>query len=532
MLDAIKPTLYKLRHTPVTDFLREGFTASLDIHRLLKETTLPVPVQQLIERVVRRTRLWRSEKLDLQTELIGHFMDGMASGVSSEDLIRGFGDESNAARLIRSAKLRNRSALWRALQATLGFAAITGLPLVVFFLIWQWQHWDAMTRRIDALTAEAETRTQKRAVLHGAAAPGNAWDEYNIALGDSRPWGDDVLPGGSIFIRYAMRWEMNEQEKETARKLIAANAWRLDHLQLGAQRTDGQFPYRWRRGFGSDWPNMLRARMLANLACAQARILVEAGQGQKAADLLVDVAVFAQDLSTNAPMNSLRIGTAVYSTAFDELRRLLRERKFNSEEMENISRSLDTIDREFPKLNVALSNSIMGEGRFLIGASSTTWRERRSWIVDLQGARELDWRFTIAPRSYVLDAFEQMDPYLQRIARLEDLPYAQAKAQADQISAENHKSSNHFFREEDPNRVPRLLADQREPRALLRLVRAAIAVRMTGELPVIPDPFGTSLHSRRNANSITIWSLGRDGIDQNGKSDDTYQPDMVIEAPL
>jgi hypothetical protein len=531
MLDAIKPTLYKLRHTPVTDFLREGFTASLDIHRLLKETTLPVTVQQLIGRVVRRTRLWRSEKLDLQTELIGHFMDGMASGVSSEELIRGFGDESNAARLIRRAKLRNRPLFWRALQATLAFAAITGLPLLVFLVIWQWQHWDAMTRRIDALTTEAETRTQKRAVLHGVAAPGNAWDEYNIALGDSRPWGADAGNGG-IFFRYAMRYEMNEQEKETARKLIAANAWRLDHLQLGAQRTDGQFPYRWRRGFGGDGPSLLRTRMLANLACAQARILVETGQGQKAADLLGDVAMFAQDLSTNAPMQSLLIGTAVYSTAFDVLRRLLQEGKFNREEMENLARSLDTIDRDFPKLNVALSNSIMGEGRFLIRASSTSWRDRRNWLVGLGGARELDWRFTIAPKTYVLDAFEQMDPYLQRIANLEDLPYTQAKAQADQISEENRKSSNYFFREQDPKRVSKLLAVQREPRALLRLVRAAIAVRTTGNMPVIPDPFGTTLHSRRNSNRITIWSLGRDGIDQNGKSDDTYQPDMVIEVSL
>jgi hypothetical protein len=262
---------------------------------------------------------------------------------------------------------------------------------------------------------------------------------------------------------------MNEQEKETARKLIAANSWRLNHLQLGAQRTDGQFPYRWRRGFGGDGPGLLRIRMLANLACAQARILVEIGHGQKAADLLGDVAIFAQDLSTNAPMQSLLIGTSVYLTAFDVLRSLLQEGKFTREEMENISRSLDAIDRDFPKVNAALSNSIMGEGRFLISASSTTWRERRMWVVDPRGARELDWRFTIAPRSYVLDAFEQMDPYLQRIANLEDLPYTEAKAQADQISAENQ---------------------------------------------------------------ITIWSLGRDGIDQNGKSDDTYQPDMVIEMSL
>src|SRR5581483_666822 len=120
-----------------------------------------------------------------------------------------------------------------------------------------WQHWDAMSRRIEALTAEAEGRTEKRAVLHGVVAPVKAWDEYNIALGDPfKSLGDDI-GNGSIFIRYAKGYEMNEREQETARKLIAANAWRLHHLQLGAQRTDGQFPYEWRRRFESEGPSLL-----------------------------------------------------------------------------------------------------------------------------------------------------------------------------------------------------------------------------------------------------------------------------------
>jgi hypothetical protein len=117
MPDATRhPVLYKLRYTPVLDFLRIGFTARLDLNRPLETAALPLPIKQLIERVVRRTRLWRLEKLDVLTELIGHFTDGIAAGISAEALVEAFGDEASAAKLIRRAKRRNRPLYWQALR--------------------------------------------------------------------------------------------------------------------------------------------------------------------------------------------------------------------------------------------------------------------------------------------------------------------------------------------------------------------------------------------------------------------------------
>jgi hypothetical protein len=117
MTDATRhPVLYKLRYTPVFDFFRIGFTARLDLNRPLETAALPLPIKELIERVVRRTRLWRLEKLDVLTELIGHFTDGIAASVSADELIAAFGDEANAAKLIRRAKRRNRALYWQALR--------------------------------------------------------------------------------------------------------------------------------------------------------------------------------------------------------------------------------------------------------------------------------------------------------------------------------------------------------------------------------------------------------------------------------
>ncbi len=79
---------------------------------------LPSPCRDVIVRVVRRTRLWRGEKADVTGELAAHFRDGTDAGNSPEALIESFGDERQAARLIRRAKIRNRPVAWKALRWT------------------------------------------------------------------------------------------------------------------------------------------------------------------------------------------------------------------------------------------------------------------------------------------------------------------------------------------------------------------------------------------------------------------------------
>ncbi|MGA2500631.1 MAG: hypothetical protein ABSH20_23065 [Tepidisphaeraceae bacterium] len=69
-----------------------------------------------MSRVVRRTRLWALEKVEVVDELLAHFADGLEAGATLDELIDAFGDERQAARLIRRAKKRNRPLLWHALR--------------------------------------------------------------------------------------------------------------------------------------------------------------------------------------------------------------------------------------------------------------------------------------------------------------------------------------------------------------------------------------------------------------------------------
>jgi len=103
----------RLLHTPLFDLVRGRLTGSLDLRRVIAAAGLPQPVNDLIRRVARRTRLWRIERVDVARELAEHFRDGLAAGRTAEELIESFGDPRQAARLIRRAKLRSRPLFWR-----------------------------------------------------------------------------------------------------------------------------------------------------------------------------------------------------------------------------------------------------------------------------------------------------------------------------------------------------------------------------------------------------------------------------------
>lgn len=109
--------LHRIRYTPLRDVVRGRITGRLDLRRRIESAALPAPAAELVKRVVRRTRLWRLERVDVAEELIAHFADGIAAGEPVEDLVASFGDERRAARLITRAKRRGRPLPWHLLDA-------------------------------------------------------------------------------------------------------------------------------------------------------------------------------------------------------------------------------------------------------------------------------------------------------------------------------------------------------------------------------------------------------------------------------
>lgn len=94
---------------------------------------LPREVRALVMEVVRRTRLWRSEKADLARELCAHFEDAIASGTLPEKAVRAFGDAKSSAALIRRGKRRQRGLVWQAWRRALqGAGLLLAVGVVVY----------------------------------------------------------------------------------------------------------------------------------------------------------------------------------------------------------------------------------------------------------------------------------------------------------------------------------------------------------------------------------------------------------------
>jgi hypothetical protein len=123
------PTLWRrLRFTPARDWIRGRISGRLDIACFVERADLPANAQTLILDVVRRTRLWRREKIDVAVELIAHFQDGLDAERSTDDLVATFGNTKQTAKLIRRSKKRNRPMWWKTLRrCAQGVGVLVGL---------------------------------------------------------------------------------------------------------------------------------------------------------------------------------------------------------------------------------------------------------------------------------------------------------------------------------------------------------------------------------------------------------------------
>jgi len=105
----------------------------VSVDALLTAAALPASLATLCRDTVRRTCLWRSERLDVARELIAHFRDGLSAGRSDGELASTFGDPAVAARLIRRAAKRKRPLPWRGLvRAGQAVLAVLFLAIVAY----------------------------------------------------------------------------------------------------------------------------------------------------------------------------------------------------------------------------------------------------------------------------------------------------------------------------------------------------------------------------------------------------------------
>jgi len=148
MTDAA-PTLWRrLRYSRLRDVVRGRLDSSLDWRNAVGLAELPPELADAVRQVVGRTRLWRREKLDVATELVCHFQDGLEAGRLPDELLKSFGDPQAAAQLIGRAKRRGRSPLWK--LARYGWMSAAAL-LFVYIVAGIWMAAGRPTVKTDYL---------------------------------------------------------------------------------------------------------------------------------------------------------------------------------------------------------------------------------------------------------------------------------------------------------------------------------------------------------------------------------------------
>ncbi|MBK7405424.1 MAG: hypothetical protein IPJ41_12530 [Phycisphaerales bacterium] len=180
--DHAQPTLVRLAATtPARDWARLRLTGRLDWRAAIAEAGLPEPLADLVSRVVGRSRLWRSEKVDLAREMMAHFADGLHAGRTPEQLTADFGDPRRAGRLMGRAKRRGRHWAHRAFAHTIHGIGAVFLACALVYALLVWRYYTGEPRITRNFTAEYNSKIEQ------IPEADRAWGLYVESYNEAEP---------------------------------------------------------------------------------------------------------------------------------------------------------------------------------------------------------------------------------------------------------------------------------------------------------------------------------------------------------
>ena len=197
--------------------------------------------------------------------------------------------------------------------------------------------------------------------------------------------------------------------------------------------------------------------------------------------------------------------------------------KLSREDLLEVGRELELLDRSFPRNGHSMMNEAMSSGFGFLKLNDSGGE------ADVLGEGAA-WRF-LPTHLLMGDAFESMLGFMKRCADADDKPWSEAERIGKGIQAEAEHLKNPISK----IMIPGLTSSHRagrERRAQLRLVRVAVHYRATGEVLDVDDPFGKKLFTSKAGDRLKVWSAGRDGVDGGGAGD--WKPvagkDIVLET--
>jgi hypothetical protein len=363
--------------------------------------------------------------------------------------------------------------------------------------------WTALRERVLKVYSDAKARERTRPVLRGEPLPGNAWDDYSVAL---PPADRDIYDLGRLD------WKFEETITITRAEIILSKYQAaLDHLRTGVRRTEGRFPYVWEEGDYRITPRDLGGLLaLRILATTQARLLHAKGADRDAALLLLDLLQFNRDCVENGTDLSQE-----YISGWGELRDLLTSGKLLSQDAKEISRELEILEGAWPRHGDLLLNWNAWLSRKELDGETEPklWRSRFGGpsvsIFSL-------WRYGFSQRIAVADAQGQIQEWFSKIAGLEDGSWSEEHDTAEKLRAEMDRARNPIVQRFRPEIYPTSSVWswwRRSAMAKLRAFRIAAEYLGTGRILDLEDPFGGRMDCEVSGGMLRIAATAEVGKD-------------------
>jgi len=399
-----------------------------------------------------------------------------------------------------------KARVWKILAIVLvPIAAITGVT-VVWVRSVETRRRAAMEQLVRQLHAETLARDGSRPSLHGDPIPGNAWTDYGPALTEVRKLNKSQreIIDNDYFAK------LPNEDPSRIRSLIRDHANVFEHLGQGARRSSGDYPFDWERGLSQRSPDYYFGRILGQWAASRARILARDGQSREAVEGILDLFQFARDLGSNSTDSCSYASWELWKIAEVELKELVFSNEFPRQDLSSLEEALERLDRHLPPAAPIMLNETLCLGYDLLKPEG----EYRA-ISDVS-LREY-WRYAFSRRIAEADAFERILAGIRKAAPSQDRSAKEFRAGLNASTLE-------------PNRPPHpLIFNQwsglfrsthriRFQRTTLRLLRVALHYRSTGDLLDLEDPFGDRLRHSLSGSDLKVWSVGNDGIDQDGEN--------------
>jgi hypothetical protein len=391
-------------------------------------------------------------------------------------------------------------------------AVVVAVLLVsVFWIRSVTEHrWARFREEMKGRAERERARNPHRPVLRGSAEPGNAWDDYTLAIAEIKK-----LPDRTKLYDLVQRTPKADSALGAA--MVERSPAVLDHLRRGASRSKSRNGFEWEKGFSMAVPGLQEGQQVVSLAVLRARALLDAGKPREAVGVLLDGAQFGRDRADDGPMITEMVGLAMVSIALDGVREVVASEGVNPEALADLDRGLEALEGGFPKHADCVRREQLGMGLTFAGEGASGL---------LPGSSGM-----LPQKILFLDAFGRLQEAFDQYARVSEGSWSDCLTEGKRIEAETQKSWNPLLKMVVPAQTSseRMV---RERLAQLRLLRLATRYRRTGELLDLADPFGAKLKSAKGGDGMKLWSVGADGVDNGGAGE--WRPksgaDIVLEA--